>query len=248
MGNVAHHPKVLREAGLVHIAETCLAIAEPSSVTNARPLDDCRRAPGVDTAVMLAAIVQEPDRSPVETDLALRHLRLSPAKARELGEALAQLTDEAEADAEGRPVHAVLVAGISRPCRPAPRVRAEGCSVIHGGSDAPGAGHTAQDAAGTNMRSIWTDRVNASHPTKSTWVAAGRPTSMREDTSMPRFTDAGYYDVIASTEPGWPLTDSTHPCPNSPNGCGAGPGRAHLARRHDAAPGDAERMPEGRKL
>ncbi|MDX6316248.1 MAG: hypothetical protein QOF44_5712, partial [Streptomyces sp.] len=42
--------------------------------------------------------------------LTLRHLRLSPAKARELGEALAKLVDEAEENAEDQPVHGVLVA------------------------------------------------------------------------------------------------------------------------------------------
>jgi hypothetical protein len=59
---------------------------------------------------MLTAVAQELDRSPAETHLTLRHLRLSPAKARELGEALAQLVDEAEEDAEDQPVHGVLVA------------------------------------------------------------------------------------------------------------------------------------------
>ncbi|WP_405913620.1 winged helix-turn-helix domain-containing protein [Streptomyces sp. NBC_00963] len=110
-GNVAHHLKVLREAGLVHIAETRqvrggteqyyqrtarhMVVAEP-------------RAAG--TAAMLAAVAQELDRSPSETHLALRHLRLSPGKARELGEALAELVDGAEEDTEDQPVHGVLVA------------------------------------------------------------------------------------------------------------------------------------------
>ncbi|MFE2285518.1 ArsR/SmtB family transcription factor [Streptomyces sp. NPDC059443] len=110
-GNVAHHLKVLREAGLVHIAETRqvrggteqyyqrtarhMVVAEPQAAG---------------TAAMLAAFTQELDRSPAETHLTLRHLRLSPAKARELGEALAQLVDEAEEDAEDQPLHGVLVA------------------------------------------------------------------------------------------------------------------------------------------
>ncbi|WP_371614034.1 ArsR/SmtB family transcription factor [Streptomyces sp. NBC_00454] len=110
-GNVAHHLKVLREAGLVHVAETRqvrggteqyyrrtarhMVVAEPQAAG---------------TAAMLAAVAQELDRSPAETHLTLRHLRLSPARARELGEALAQLVDEAEEDAEDEPVHGVLVA------------------------------------------------------------------------------------------------------------------------------------------
>lgn len=109
-GNVAHHVKVLREAGLIHVAETRqvrggteqyyqrtarhMVVAEPQAAG---------------TAAMLAAIAQELDLSPTEPQLTLRHLRLSPAKAKELGEALAKLVDEAEEDAEGDPVHGVLV-------------------------------------------------------------------------------------------------------------------------------------------
>ncbi|MFE7616006.1 ArsR/SmtB family transcription factor [Streptomyces sp. NPDC057496] len=110
-GNVAHHLKVLREAGLIHIAETRrvrggteqyyqrtarhMVVAEP-------------RAAG--TAAMLAAVAQELDLSPAETHLTLRHLRLDPEKAKELGETLARLVDEAEEDAEEQPLHGVLVA------------------------------------------------------------------------------------------------------------------------------------------
>ncbi|MEV6245951.1 winged helix-turn-helix domain-containing protein [Streptomyces sp. NPDC051742] len=110
-GNVAHHLKVLREAGLIHIAETRqvrggteqyyqrtarhMVVAEPQAAG---------------TAAMLAAIAQELDRSPAEAHLTLRHLRLSPAKARELGEALAELVDEAEEAPEDQPLHGVLVA------------------------------------------------------------------------------------------------------------------------------------------
>ncbi|GAA2454953.1 hypothetical protein GCM10010388_51200 [Streptomyces mauvecolor] len=108
---MAHHLKVLREAGLVHIAETRqvrggteqyyqrtarhMVVAEPQAAG---------------TAAMLAAVAQELERSPAETHLTLRHLHLSPAKARELGETLARLVDEAEADAEGQPLRGVLVA------------------------------------------------------------------------------------------------------------------------------------------
>ncbi|MFJ5806426.1 winged helix-turn-helix domain-containing protein [Streptomyces sp. NBC_01426] len=110
-GNVAHHLKVLREAGLIHIAETRqvrggteqyyqrtarhMVVAEPQAAG---------------TAAMFAAFAQELDLSPVETHLTLRHLRLSPTKARELGEILAKLVDEAEEEAEDRPLHGVLVA------------------------------------------------------------------------------------------------------------------------------------------
>ncbi|MFG2841001.1 ArsR/SmtB family transcription factor [Streptomyces zaomyceticus] len=109
-GNVAHHLKVLREAGLVHIAETRqvrggteqyyqrtarhMVVAEPQAAG---------------TAAMLAAVAQELGRSPAETHLTLRHLRLSPAKAAELGQTLTRLVDEAEENAEDQPLHGVLV-------------------------------------------------------------------------------------------------------------------------------------------
>ncbi|MFE9566195.1 ArsR family transcriptional regulator [Streptomyces sp. NPDC006487] len=118
-GDVAHHLKVLREAGLVHIAGTRqvrggteryyqrtarhMVVAEP-------------RAAG--TAALLAAFAQELNRSPAEAHLTLRHLRLSPSKARELGETLGRLVDEAEEDSEDQPLHGVLVALSRQPLPP----------------------------------------------------------------------------------------------------------------------------------
>ncbi|MFI9106188.1 ArsR/SmtB family transcription factor [Streptomyces fildesensis] len=110
-GNVAHHLKVLRTAGLVHVAETRqvrggteqyyqrvarrMIVAEPEAAG---------------TAAMFGAVAQELDRSPAETHLTLRHLHLSPAKAQHLGETLARLIDETEEDAETEPVHGMLFA------------------------------------------------------------------------------------------------------------------------------------------
>ncbi|MET9647492.1 winged helix-turn-helix domain-containing protein [Streptomyces syringium] len=110
-GNVAHHLKVLREAGLVHIAETrqVRGGTEQHYQRTARRMVVAEpQAAG--TAAMLAAFAQELDLSPAETHLTLRHLRLSPAKASELGETLAELVDDAEENAEDQPVHGVLVA------------------------------------------------------------------------------------------------------------------------------------------
>lgn len=110
-GNVAHHLKVLREAGLVHVAETRQVRGGTEQYyqrTARRMLVAEPEAAG--TAAMLAAVAQELDRSPSETALLLRHLRLSPAKAEQLGELLTRLVDEADEDPEGQPVHGVLVA------------------------------------------------------------------------------------------------------------------------------------------
>ncbi|MFJ6770099.1 ArsR/SmtB family transcription factor [Kitasatospora sp. NPDC091257] len=109
-GSVSHHLRVLSEAGLVRGAGTRQVrggtekyfrrtaerfhVAEP-------------QAEG--TAALLGAVAQELDRSPGGHTLALRHLRLSPAKAARLAEALAALVDETEEDAEGEPVHGLLV-------------------------------------------------------------------------------------------------------------------------------------------
>ncbi|MDX2561329.1 winged helix-turn-helix domain-containing protein [Streptomyces sp. TX20-6-3] len=110
-GNVAHHLKVLREAGLIHIAETrqVRGGTEQYYQRTARHMIVAHpQAAG--TAAMLTAVAQELDRSPTDTHLTLRHLRLSPAKARELGETLTRLVDEAEESPEDQPVHGVLVA------------------------------------------------------------------------------------------------------------------------------------------
>ncbi|MEU2929323.1 winged helix-turn-helix domain-containing protein [Streptomyces sp. NPDC007251] len=109
-GSVAHHLKTLHAAGLVRITRTRkvrggteqyyrrtarrLRIAEPSAA---------------DRAALLNAVAQEVERSPDDHLLSLRHLRLSPERARRLRETLAELVDEAEEDGADQPVHGVLV-------------------------------------------------------------------------------------------------------------------------------------------
>ncbi|MFF7812786.1 ArsR/SmtB family transcription factor [Streptomyces roseolus] len=110
-GNVAHHLKVLREAGLVHVAGTRQVRGGTEQYyqrTARRMVVAEPQAAG--TAAMLTAVAQELDRSAAEPHLTLRHLRLGPAQARELGETLTRLVDDAEEAAEGQPVHGVLVA------------------------------------------------------------------------------------------------------------------------------------------
>ncbi|MGW0766338.1 ArsR/SmtB family transcription factor [Streptomyces sp. NPDC002676] len=109
-GSVAHHLKVLRETGLVQVVETRqvrggteqyyrrvgrrLLVAEPQAAG---------------TAALLNAVAQELDRAPGDPLLSLRHLRLSPERARRLRDTLAELVDDAEEDAGDEPVHGVLV-------------------------------------------------------------------------------------------------------------------------------------------
>lgn len=110
-GNVAHHLKVLREAGLVYVAETRQVRGGTEQYyqrTARRMLVAEPQAAG--TLAMFGAFAEELDRSGAEAVVSLRHLRLTPEKARLLGETLARLVDEAEEDAAGEPVHGVLVA------------------------------------------------------------------------------------------------------------------------------------------
>ncbi|MEV0096828.1 winged helix-turn-helix domain-containing protein [Streptomyces sp. NPDC050738] len=124
-GSVAHHLKVLREAGLIHIAETrqVRGGTEQYYQRTARRMVVAEPQPA-GTAAMLAAVAQELDRSPAQTYLTLRHLRLSPAKASELGEKLTELIDEAEESAEDQPVHGVWVA-LYEQAQPSRRARPE---------------------------------------------------------------------------------------------------------------------------
>ncbi|GHI05959.1 hypothetical protein Scel_42800 [Streptomyces cellostaticus] len=49
------------------------------------------------------------DRSPTDHLLGLRHLRLSPERARQLRDTPAELLDGAEEDGADQPVHGVMV-------------------------------------------------------------------------------------------------------------------------------------------
>ncbi|MFK8908495.1 ArsR/SmtB family transcription factor [Streptomyces sp. YS-3] len=109
-GSVSHHLRVLCEAGLVQDAGTRRVRGGTEKYyrrTAERLLVAEPQAEG--TAALFGAVAQELDRSPADHLLTLRHIRLSPAKAARLAEALAALVDETEEDAEGEPVHGLLV-------------------------------------------------------------------------------------------------------------------------------------------
>ncbi|MFD8704233.1 ArsR/SmtB family transcription factor [Kitasatospora sp. NPDC059648] len=109
-GSVSHHLKVLCEAGLVQDAGTrrVRGGTEKHYRRSAERLLVDEPQPG-GTAALFGAVAQELDRSPVDHLLTLRHIRLDPAKAARLAEALAALVDGTEEDAEGEPVHGLLV-------------------------------------------------------------------------------------------------------------------------------------------
>ncbi|NUT45759.1 MAG: helix-turn-helix domain-containing protein [Saccharothrix sp.] len=110
-GNVGHHLKVLREAGLVRVAETrrVRGGTEQYYQRTARRLSVSGR-PAEHTEALLGAVGEELRRASGEPVLSVRHLRLTEAGARELGEALRRLVDEAEDAGDDEAVHGVLVA------------------------------------------------------------------------------------------------------------------------------------------
>ncbi|MEU4643038.1 winged helix-turn-helix domain-containing protein [Micromonospora sp. NPDC023814] len=109
-GNVAHHLKVLRDAGMVRVAHT-RQVRGGTEQYYQRSARRMRVAPGhaAATAAMLGAVAEEVSAAPGEPLLHLRHLRLTAAQAERLGAALSELLDTAEDAGEGEDRYGVLV-------------------------------------------------------------------------------------------------------------------------------------------
>ncbi|MFC7548162.1 ArsR/SmtB family transcription factor [Plantactinospora sp. GCM10030261] len=109
-GNVAHHLKVLREAGMVRIVETrrVRGGTEQYYQRTARRLKVTTRelAP---TAAFLGAVAEEIAAADAEPLLTLRHVRLTAAQADRLTAALTDLVDGAEDAGAGKPRYGLLV-------------------------------------------------------------------------------------------------------------------------------------------
>ncbi|MER5354468.1 helix-turn-helix domain-containing protein [Kitasatospora sp. NPDC002551] len=110
-GTVAHHLKVLQDAGVVRIAETrkVRGGSEHLYRRTARRITVAGGDTGP-TAALLGAVAEECAKAPQEPLMVLRHLRLTADQAARLGEALQALVVEATEAPEGEPVHGVLVA------------------------------------------------------------------------------------------------------------------------------------------
>ncbi|MEV0677425.1 winged helix-turn-helix domain-containing protein [Actinosynnema sp. NPDC050436] len=114
-GSIGHHLKVLREAGLVRVVETrqVRGGTEQYYQRTARRLSFA--APGAEhTNAMFGAVAEEAGQDPTAL-VALRHVRLTPAAAEELGRALQDLVDRTPDAGAGEPVHGVLVAVYRQP-------------------------------------------------------------------------------------------------------------------------------------
>ncbi|MFC6006195.1 ArsR/SmtB family transcription factor [Angustibacter luteus] len=110
-GSVAHHLRVLREAGLVVAAER----RQVRGGTEQYYQRTTRRLVSADpqpshTAAVLNAVATDIAASPVETTLQLRQVRLSAKQAHRLTELLTRLVDKVEEADTDEPVHGVLVA------------------------------------------------------------------------------------------------------------------------------------------
>ncbi|MBM7783508.1 ArsR/SmtB family transcription factor [Tenggerimyces flavus] len=110
-GNIAHHLKVLREAGLVEIAET--RTVRGGTEQYYRRVGRKLRYRG-HTAVAMQAMAAEIESDPDDPLVLLRHVRLTSEQAAALAEALTTLVDSAEDAGPGADRFGVLV-GVYRP-------------------------------------------------------------------------------------------------------------------------------------
>lgn len=108
-GNVAHHLKVLRDAGIVRVGEhrQVRGGTEQYYQRVARKLISTMSEPG-STAAMLGAVAAEVSASEDDALLQLRHVRLTAEQAARLSEMLSALVDDAEDAGRGAPRYGVL--------------------------------------------------------------------------------------------------------------------------------------------
>ncbi len=113
-GNIAHHLKVLREAGLVDVVET-RAVRGGTEQYYRRVARKLRYAG--QTAVAMQAVAAEIESDPDDPLVLVRNVRLTRAQAQALAKALTTLVDEAEDAGPDEARYGVLV-GVYRPRAP----------------------------------------------------------------------------------------------------------------------------------
>ena len=123
-GNIAHHLKVLREAGLVTVVETrqVRGGTEQYYQRTARKIrlaGDERTAP---TAVFFQAIADEIATAADEPVLVLRNVQLTESQAERLASTLTHLADDLDDAGDDEPRYGLLL-GLYRPGPPAPDPR-----------------------------------------------------------------------------------------------------------------------------
>lgn len=109
-GSIAHHLKVLRDAGMVEVSETrrVRGGTEQYYRRAAARLDIATKAPEP-TAAMLEGFGQELIAAQDEPLLVLRHVRLTPAQAEELRDALSKLATDIDTADEPAARYGLLI-------------------------------------------------------------------------------------------------------------------------------------------
>jgi DNA-binding transcriptional ArsR family regulator len=110
-GNIAHHLKVLRDAGLVRAAHArqVRGGTEQYFVRSARRFDFVGEGAGAQTALAMRTIGEEMAAAPVEPYLLLRNIRLSPDQVERLTAELDRLAAELPEAAEAQPRYGLLL-------------------------------------------------------------------------------------------------------------------------------------------
>lgn len=120
-GSIAHHLKVLRQAGLVAVTQTrqVRGGTEQYYQRTARMMVVPDDTDGGHTAVMLQAVTAELASATAELVLTLRNVRLTQAQAAELARTLTELTEGLPEAGPDEPRYGLLV-GLYRPRQPDP--------------------------------------------------------------------------------------------------------------------------------
>ena len=110
-GNIAHHLKVLREAGLVAVTQTrqVRGGTEQYYQRTARRLDFPAELGGAHTGVMLRAVADELASAAGEPLLVLRNIRLTADQAGRLASTLSELAHGLEDAGDGEARYGLLV-------------------------------------------------------------------------------------------------------------------------------------------
>ncbi|XVV07206.1 ArsR/SmtB family transcription factor [Actinosynnema sp. CA-248983] len=110
-GNVGHHLKVLREAGLVRVVETRRVRGGTEQYyQRAAKRMSYSSSPVEHTQAIFGAVAEEVSRAAEQPLVVLRHLRLTREVAARMTKALQDIVDEAQDAGEGEAVHGVMVA------------------------------------------------------------------------------------------------------------------------------------------
>jgi DNA-binding transcriptional ArsR family regulator len=118
-GNIAHHLKVLREAGMVAVVQTrqVRGGTEQYYQRTARRFHFVGEESAAQTPVMLQAVADEIATATAEPVLVLRNIRLTEAQAERLASTLTELADGLDDAPEGEARYGLLL-GLYRPRQP----------------------------------------------------------------------------------------------------------------------------------